>query len=76
VLTFIFLGEALVKIIAMGFIIGQKTYMRAGWNVIDILIVITGLIEIIAIKVNLKALRVMRIIRPLRTIKASTTMRK
>ncbi len=34
------------------------------------------MIEIIAININLKALRILRVIRPLRTIKASQTMRK
>jgi len=35
------------------------------------MIVLYRLIEIIAININLKALRILRVIRPLRTIKAS-----
>jgi hypothetical protein len=42
VLTFIFLLEALIKIIGMGLFIGENTYLRDGWNIIDIVIVISG----------------------------------
>jgi hypothetical protein len=41
-LTYIFLGEALIKIVAMGFIFGYRTYLRDPWNVIDFAIVIVG----------------------------------
>jgi hypothetical protein len=42
VMTFIFLVEALIKIVAMGLVFDSNTYLRDGWNVIDILIVISG----------------------------------
>jgi hypothetical protein len=40
--TFVFLFESIVKIIAMGFIIHHNSYMRDGWNVLDLFIVISG----------------------------------
>ncbi len=42
IFTFIFLGEALVKIFAMGFALGHRAYLKESWNVIDFFIVIAG----------------------------------
>jgi hypothetical protein len=42
ILTIIFCVEALIKIIAMGFFVGQRSYLRKPWNVIDFIIVIAG----------------------------------
>lgn len=42
VMSFIFLVEAIIKIVAMGFALDTNTYLRDGWNIIDIAIVITG----------------------------------
>jgi len=40
--TIIFLIEAILKIVAMGFVIHGKSYLRDGWNVVDFIIVVTG----------------------------------
>ncbi len=42
VLTSVFIFEAAIKIIAMGFIIHKYSYMRYGWNVVDFIIVVIG----------------------------------
>lgn len=42
IFTLIFIIEAALKILAMGFIFHAGAYMRDYWNVMDILIVITG----------------------------------
>ena len=42
VMTFIFLFEALIKIVAMGLVFDSNTYLRDGWNIIDLAIVISG----------------------------------
>ena len=47
VLTIVFLIEAAIKIYAMGFILNQKAYLRDTWNIIDFLVVITGLLELL-----------------------------
>jgi hypothetical protein len=41
-LTSVFIFEAALKIIAMGFIFHKYSYMRYGWNVVDFIIVIAG----------------------------------
>jgi hypothetical protein len=75
-LTSVFIFEAALKIIAMGFIFHKYSYMRYGWNVVDFIIVIAGILEFIAVDLNLKALRILRVIRPLRSLKASPSIRR
>lgn len=41
VFSSIFIAEFIIKVIAMGFVIGKGTYLRNGWNLIDIIVVIT-----------------------------------
>ena len=38
----IFAGEALLKIIAMGFVLHPGAYLRNGWNILDFSIVLIG----------------------------------
>ena len=72
-MTAAFTIEALVKIIAYGFAFAGKTsYIREPWNILDFVIVISALLGIIAgdaIQVSfIKALRILKILRPLRII--------
>jgi hypothetical protein len=75
-LSMIFVAEACLKILAMGFILHKCSYMRHSWNVLDFIIAISGLIELFHFDMNLKALRILRVIRPLRSIKAFPSIRK
>jgi hypothetical protein len=38
----IFLLEAMMKIVAYGFIVAEDSYLRYGWNIIDATVVIAG----------------------------------
>lgn len=72
-MTLAFTFEALVKIIAAGFLFAGKTsYIREPWNILDFLIVVAALLGIFAgdaIDLSfLKALRILKILRPLRII--------
>jgi len=40
--TFFFLAEAVIKICAMGFIMHENSYLRDGWNILDLFIVFSG----------------------------------
>jgi Mg2+/Co2+ transporter CorB len=42
IFTFMFLGESIIKILAMGFIMHENSYLRDGWNILDFFIVIIG----------------------------------
>lgn len=69
--TAIFTVEALFKIIAQGFIINRKrSYLRNSWNILDFVIVISGLISLTSDSEIgfFKVLRILRVLRPLRLI--------
>lgn len=42
VLTYLFVLEAVVKILAMGFVLHRFSYLREGWNIIDFIIALFG----------------------------------
>ena len=78
VMTSIFCLEALLKIIALGFILnGPKSYLFDAWNVLDFMIVAFSVVSL-SIDTDLsfiKVLRVARILRPLRLIQHSEGLR-
>ena len=45
VFSIIFIVEATIKIIGMGFIIHKKSYLRSAWNWIDFLIVLVSIVS-------------------------------
>jgi hypothetical protein len=75
IFTIIFTIECVLKISAMGFIIHHKAYLRDGWNWIDFIVVITGLIEKIPGVPTFRGLRTLRILRPLRSINSIPSMK-
>jgi len=42
VFLIIFTTEAIIKIIAYGFVMHPGAYLRSGWNMLDFVIVIVG----------------------------------
>jgi uncharacterized membrane protein len=72
----VYATEALIKIIATGFIIHKKSYLRDPWNVLDFIVVIIGIISLIPNVPNLKSMRTMRVLRPLRSINAVPSMKR
>lgn len=38
----IFCVEALLKIVALGFLLHKGSYLRNGWNIMDFVVVVTG----------------------------------
>ncbi|XP_061488483.1 voltage-dependent L-type calcium channel subunit alpha-1S isoform X2 [Rhineura floridana] len=78
----IFAIEAMLKIIAYGFLFHADAYLRNGWNVLDFTIVFLGVFTLILEKISLtegallsgqggfdvKALRAFRVLRPLRLV--------
>lgn len=71
-LTGCFTMEMAIKIIALGFWSnGDKSYLRDSWNIMDFVIVVSGLLDLVVsagpLKI-LKSLRVARVFRPLRMV--------
>lgn len=60
--------EMTIKIIALGFVLGQHTYLRNGWNVLDFTVVCFGWLELVPGFGNYTIIRVARILRPLRLV--------
>ena len=79
VFSYIFTLEFVLKVIAMGFVVHKKAYLRDPWNGLDFLVVLGGLTEIFASGTgggSVRALRVLRVLRPLKSINAFPKMRR
>lgn len=46
IFTILYTIEAILKIIAKGFLFGQGTYLKSGWDILDFIVVLTGLFDI------------------------------
>eukprot|EP00761_Pharyngomonas_kirbyi_P014924 gb/GECH01014955.1/.p1 GENE.gb/GECH01014955.1/~~gb/GECH01014955.1/.p1 ORF type:complete len:1446 (+),score=208.71 gb/GECH01014955.1/:1-4338(+) len=75
VFAIIFLIEAIIKILAMGFVWSKKTYLRDPWNVLDFIIVISGVLVFLPVSANFSGLRVVRLLRPLRALSSIPEVR-
>eukprot|EP00754_Rhynchopus_humris_P048123 Rhum_TRINITY_DN7588_c0_g1::Rhum_TRINITY_DN7588_c0_g1_i1::g.23587::m.23587 len=69
-----FTVEMLMKAVALGFVHHPHAYLRSTWNCIDFLVVIGGFISFIG-QANVSVLRLVRVVRPLRTISRVAGMR-
>lgn len=61
-------GEMALKIVALGFVTGPRSYIRDGWNFLDFIVVIAGYLSLSFSDYNLAGLRIFRVLRPLRSI--------
>ena len=71
----IFTAEALIKTVAIGFILGPNSYLRDPWNILDFTVVIVGWVGYILGGQNITVIRTIRILRPLRTINTIPEMK-
>ena len=70
VLTTIFTIEMLLKVVALGFVMNEGTYLRNSWNVLDCIVVVISIISTFsASNSDLKALRSLRALRGLRPLR-------
>ena len=78
---FLYTGEMVLKILGLGFAMGEGSYLRDWWNVMDFIIVITSLMSVGGPDpnksstgddedsgFNAQGMRAFRVARPLRTI--------
>ena len=76
--TFMFLAEAVLKIIRNGFFVATTSYLRDSWSILDFVIVISSLIDFSVSGSNLsilRSLRLLRTLRPLRFISQNRNMK-
>ncbi|XP_076140918.1 voltage-dependent N-type calcium channel subunit alpha-1B [Alosa pseudoharengus] len=75
----IFCFEAGIKIIALGFVFHKDSYLRNGWNVMDFVVVLTGILTVaqstvgsatdkVGSEFDLRTLRAVRVLRPLKLV--------
>jgi len=75
VFTVFFVLEMVLKVIGLGFYFGEGTYLKDGWNQMDFMVVVLGLLSFTPLVDNLTAIRTVRVLRPLRTITGVEGMR-
>lgn len=76
--SIIFLFECVAKILAMGFVLHHKSYLRDVWNWLDFFVVFISVLGWLPgdnSNSSLKALRTFRILRPLRSINSMPRMK-
>lgn len=73
----IFTLECTLKIIASGFVLHKQSYLRSGWNILDFIVVVSGVVTMLpfaptqhsdAQGVDLRTLRAVRVLRPLKLV--------
>ncbi|KAG2498044.1 hypothetical protein HYH03_003805 [Edaphochlamys debaryana] len=75
IVMLVFFGAELAfKVVAMGFVLAPNTYLRDGWNVLDFLVVVVGVLSML-LPSNLTAFRTFRALRPLRTVNRVKAMK-
>ena len=67
--TFFFTFEAMLKIIALGFVQDEGSYLRESWSQLDFFIVCASLIDFSVSSINIPVVRVLRILRTLRPLR-------
>lgn len=75
IFTVAFVIEAAVKIIAMGFVLGERTYLRDPWNWLDFVVVVMSLLSTLPSVNNFSVIRTFRVFRPLRSFSSFPAMK-
>jgi len=60
--------EFFFKLFGMGFVFDKNCYLRDYWNMLDFVVVVTGIYGLLGFESNFGALRTIRLLRPLRSI--------
>jgi hypothetical protein len=81
VITVIFIMEATIKILVMGFVNGPHTYLKDSWNVMDFFIVFFSILNWVLESLSsvnvgfLRGFRALRALRPLRMVSKNEGMK-
>ncbi|XP_053541364.1 voltage-dependent T-type calcium channel subunit alpha-1G isoform X1 [Ictalurus punctatus] len=77
IFTAIFVTEMTIKVVALGWCFGEKSYLKSSWNILDGMLVLISVIDILVSLISnsgtkilgmLRVLRLLRTLRPLRVI--------
>mmetsp|Transcript_49010 Transcript_49010/g.109896 ORF Transcript_49010/g.109896 Transcript_49010/m.109896 type:complete len:1733 (-) Transcript_49010:26-5224(-) len=78
VFAVVFILEMLVKLLAMGLFAHPGSYLRSGWNWLDMIVVVVSIINLAGAgggSSALKTLRILRALRPLRVISRNQNLK-
>lgn len=67
--TVFFTLEALIKIVSLGLVMDEGSYLRDEWSQLDLFIVCSSLIDISFSSINLGAIKILRLLRTLRPLR-------
>jgi voltage-dependent calcium channel N type alpha-1B len=57
-----------LKILSQGFVLHKNSYLRNLWNIMDFVVVVTGYMTLFMTNLNLRTLRAMKVLRPLKLV--------
>lgn len=69
VINYVFAFEMVVKIISLGFVMDDGSYLRESWNILDFGIVSSSLLEMSLQSINIPFIRILRLLRVLRPLR-------
>lgn len=72
VFNFAFLIEMLIKLVSIGLVMDEGSYLRDEWNTLDFFIVCSSILDMSLTKTDLQFVKVMRILRALRPLRFIT----
>jgi hypothetical protein len=72
VFNYAFIIEMVTKLIAIGFIMDEGSYLRESWNQLDFFIVMSSIIDMSLDGFDLPALKILRMLRVLRPLRFIT----
>ncbi|CAE7614492.1 Cacna1s, partial [Symbiodinium sp. CCMP2456] len=77
VFAIIFIGEMVIKLLALGLIWGEDAYLKSSWNWLDGVVVMVSIINMASSSSTgfLKTLRILRAFRPLRVISRNENLK-
>jgi hypothetical protein len=73
--TVVFVMEAIIKIVAMGFMRAKGSYVHDPWNLLDLLVVVTSVLDIIPNMPQITMIRTLRVLRPLKSLHSLPKLR-
>ena len=69
IINYSFVIEFLFKLVALGFVMEQGSYLRDSWNQLDFFILVMTLLDKSLSKSNIEALKILRMLRMLRPLR-------
>jgi Ca2+-binding EF-hand superfamily protein len=70
VFNIIFTVEMILKIVALGFVVGERSYLHSPWNILDFVVVVSAWLPYVLPNgsANTGGIRAFRLLRPLRAV--------